>query len=153
MQNKEKVNSYKKKWQHFFEEITSYDDFHLMMYPSEYELDKRFQDIESDIAEDALDVARYYNEETIRLLEQRLGKLTKYDFILGVKLKNSLVKINVDLKDNLMSLFNTATDTVINMLGWEQNVPISFLSKTKKWKKRWPILWLLFVVKDFLKKS
>ncbi|MEC1053550.1 ATP-binding protein [Bacillus paralicheniformis] len=129
MQNKEKVNVYKKKWQHLFEEITSYEDFHLMMYPSEYELDKRFKELESDIAEDALDVARYYNEETIRLLEQRLERLTKYDFIFGVKLKNSLVNMSMEIKDNILSLFNTATDTVVKMLGWEQNVSTSFFKQ------------------------
>ncbi|MDZ5671901.1 VirB4-like ATPase ConE [Bacillus glycinifermentans] len=129
MQNKEKVESYKKKWQHLFEEITSYEDFHLMMYPSEYELKKRFKDLETDIAADAMDVARYYNEETVRLLEQRLGRLTKYDFILGVKLKSSLVNISVELKDNILSFFNTATDTVVKMLGWEQNVSTSFFEK------------------------
>ncbi|MCY9343119.1 VirB4-like ATPase ConE [Bacillus inaquosorum] len=129
MQNREKVESYKKKWQHLFEEITSYDDFHLMMYPSEYELEKRFKDLETDIAADAMDVARYYNEETVRLLEQRLGRLTKYDFILGVKLKSSLVNISVELKDNILSFFNTATDTVVKMLGWEQNVSTSFFEK------------------------
>ncbi|MCY8977774.1 VirB4-like ATPase ConE [Bacillus atrophaeus] len=129
MQNKEKVESYKKKWQHLFEEITSYEDFHLMMYPSEYELEKRFKDLETDIAADAMDVARYYNEETVRLLEQRLGRLTKYDFILGVKLKSSLVNISVELKDNILSLFNMATDTVVKMLGWEQNVSTSFFEK------------------------
>ncbi|MGF4041187.1 VirB4-like ATPase ConE [Bacillus subtilis] len=129
MQNKEKVESYKKKWQHLFEEITSYEDFHLMMYPSEYELEKRFKDLETDIAADAIDVARYYNEETVRLLEQRLGRLTKYDFILGVKLKSSLVNISVELKDNILSFFNTATDTVVKMLGWEQNVSTSFFEK------------------------
>lgn len=126
MQNREKVESYKKKWQHLFEEITSYEDFHLMMYPSKYELEKRFKDLETDIAADAMDVARYYNEETVRLLEQRLGRLTKYDFILGVKLKSSLVNISVELKDNILSFFNTATDTVVKMLGWEQNVSTSF---------------------------
>ncbi|TWG64918.1 AAA domain-containing protein, partial [Bacillus subtilis J24] len=120
---------YKKKWQHLFEEITSYEDFHLMMYPSEYELEKRFKDLETDIAADAMDVARYYNEETVRLLEQRLGRLTKYDFILGVKLKSSLVNISVELKDNILSFFNTATDTVVKMLGWEQNVSTSFFEK------------------------
>ncbi|MCY8698079.1 VirB4-like ATPase ConE [Bacillus spizizenii] len=129
MQNKEKVESYKKKWQHLFEEITSYEDFHLMMYPSEYELEKRFKDLETDIAADAMDVARYYNEETVRLLEQRLGRLTKYDFILGVKLKSSLVNISVELKDNILSFFNTATDTVVKMLGWEQNVSTYFFEK------------------------
>ncbi|MCY8493175.1 VirB4-like ATPase ConE [Bacillus inaquosorum] len=129
MQNKEKVESYKKKWQHLFEEITSYEDFHLMMYPSEYELEKRFKDLETDIAADAIDVARYYNEETVRLLEQRLGRLTKYDFILGVKLKSSLVNISVELKDNILSFFNTATDTVVKMLGWEQNVSTSFFEE------------------------
>lgn len=120
---------YKKKWQHLFEEITSYEDFHLMMYPSEYELERRFKDLETDIAVDAMDVARYYNEETVRLLEQRLGRLTKYDFILGVKLKSSLVNISVELKDNILSFFNTATDTVVKMLGWEQNVSTSFFEK------------------------
>ncbi|MCY8973143.1 VirB4-like ATPase ConE [Bacillus atrophaeus] len=129
MQNREKVEMYKKKWQHLFEEITSYEDFHLMMYPSEYELEKRFKDLETDIAADAMDVARYYNEETVRLLEQRLGRLTKYDFILGVKLKSSLVNISVELKDNILSFFNTATDTVVKMLGWEQNVSTSFFEK------------------------
>ncbi|MBL3649521.1 VirB4-like ATPase ConE [Bacillus sp. RHFS10] len=129
MQNREKVESYKKKWQHLFEEITSYEDFHLMMYPSEYELEKRFKDLETDISADAMDVTRYYNEETVRLLEQRLGRLTKYDFILGVKLKSSLVNISVELKDNILSLFNTATDTVVKMLGWEQNVSTSFFEK------------------------
>ncbi|MEC1687463.1 VirB4-like ATPase ConE [Bacillus subtilis] len=129
MQNREKVEMYKKKWQHLFEEITSYEDFHLMMYPSEYELERRFKDLETDIAIDAMDVARYYNEETVRLLEQRLGRLTKYDFILGVKLKSSLVNISVELKDNILSFFNTATDTVVKMLGWEQNVSTSFFEK------------------------
>ncbi|NRF33602.1 ATP-binding protein [Bacillus velezensis] len=129
MQNKEEVESYKQKWKHLFEEITSYDDFHLMMYPSEYELEKRFEDLESDLAKDALDVARYYNEETVRLLEQRLGRLTKYDYIFGIKLKNSLVNISVEMKDNVLSLFNTATNTVVKMLGWEQNVPTSFFYK------------------------
>lgn len=129
MQNKEKVDAYKKKWQHLIEEITSYDDFHFMMYPSEYELTKRYKDLESDIAEDAIDVARYYIEETVRLLEQRLGRLTKYDFILGVKLKSNLLNISVEIKDNILSLFNTATDTVVKMLGWEQNVPASFFEK------------------------
>ncbi|MER0466409.1 VirB4-like ATPase ConE [Bacillus cabrialesii subsp. cabrialesii] len=129
MQNREKVEMYKKKWQHLFEEITSYEDFHLMMYPSEYELERRFKDLETDIAADAMDVARYYNEETVRLLEQRLGRLTKYDFILGVKLKSSLVNISVELKDNILSFFNTATDTVVKMLGWEQNVSTSFFEK------------------------
>ncbi|OMI26183.1 hypothetical protein BTA31_15270 [Bacillus haynesii] len=129
MQNKEKVNAYKKKWQHLLEEITSYEDFHLMMYPSEYELDKRFKELESDIAEDALDVARYYNEETVRLLEQRLERLTKYDFIFGVKLKNSLVNMSMEVKDNILSLFNTATDTVVKMLGWEQSVSTSFFKQ------------------------
>ncbi|MGG3111313.1 ATP-binding protein [Bacillus velezensis] len=129
MQNKEEVESYKQKWKHLFEEITSYDDFHLMMYPSEYELENRFGDLESDLSEDALDVARYYNEETVRLLEQRLGRLTKYDYIFGIKLKNSLVNISVEMKDNVLSLFNTATNTVVKMLGWEQNVPTSFFYK------------------------
>ncbi|TWM83514.1 hypothetical protein CHCC14809_2729 [Bacillus licheniformis] len=35
----------------------------------------------------------------------------------------------MEIKDNILSLFNTATDTVVKMLGWEQNVSTSFFKQ------------------------
>ncbi len=129
MQNKKVVNSYKRNWKAFFEELTTHKDFHLMMYPQEYRLEERFADLEQDLAEDAKQMAEYYTEETVRLLNQRLGKVTKNDFILGVKLKQSLVNSDAELKENMMSMFSTATDTIVNLLGWEQSVSTSFFQQ------------------------
>lgn len=113
----------------FFEELTTYKDFHLMMYPQEYRLDERFDDLRQDFADDAYEMADYYASETVSLLNQRLGGVTKSDFILGVKLKSESVKVDANLKENVFSLFSTATDTIINLLGWEQNVSASFFKQ------------------------
>lgn len=129
MQNKKVVESYKRNWKMFFEELTTYKDFHLMMYPQEYRLDERFDDLRQDFADDAYEMADYYATETVSLLNQRLGGVTKSDFILGVKLKSESVKVDANLKENVFSLFSTATDTIINLLGWEQNVSASFFKQ------------------------
>ncbi|MFS0784938.1 ATP-binding protein [Shouchella sp. 1P09AA] len=140
MQNKKVVNSYKRNWKAFFEELTTHKDFHLMMYPQEYRLEERFADLEQDLAEDAKQMAEYYTEETVRLLNQRLGKVTKNDFILGVKLKQNLVNSDAELKENMMSMFSTATDTIVNLLGWEQSVSTSFFQQYEEAEETTAIL-------------
>ncbi|WP_459166293.1 ATP-binding protein [Bacillus altitudinis] len=68
-------------------------------------------------------------QETVSVMDQRLGRLTKPDFIIGIKLNKTLLSMDADMKDNLMSMFNTATDTVVNMLGWEQDISSEFFKK------------------------
>ncbi|WP_305047342.1 hypothetical protein [Geomicrobium sp. JCM 19055] len=99
-----------------------------MMYPQEYRLEERFEDLGYDVATDSEQMADYYLEETVQILNGRLGKVTKNDFILGMRLKTESVKVDAELKENVFSMFSTATDTIINLLGWEQDVSASFFS-------------------------
>ncbi|WP_019744002.1 ATP-binding protein [Bacillus altitudinis] len=128
-QNRSKIEEYKDKWTSFYEDITEYEDFHLMMYPSEFDLEGRLNVLKKDIHEDAFDVASYYMQETVNVLQQNLGRLTKPDFIIGIKLNKTLLSMDADMKDNLVSMFDTATDTVVNMLGWEQEISSEFFKK------------------------
>ncbi|MFK3937967.1 ATP-binding protein [Alkalihalobacillus sp. NPDC078783] len=132
MQNKKVVNRYKKNWKAYFEEVTEYKDVHLMMYPQDYQLEEKFDDLNDDLADDSKEMAMYYTEETQRMLNQRLGNVTKNDFIIGVRLRSDLVNVDADLKENMMSMFSTATDTIINLLGWEQDVSESFFKQFKE---------------------
>ncbi|PRS74206.1 hypothetical protein C6Y04_14880 [Bacillus sp. GBSW2] len=128
-QNQSKIEEYKDKWTSFYEDITEYEDFHLMMYPNEFDLEGRLNVLKKDIHEDAFDVASYYMQETVSVMDQRLGRLTKPDFIIGIKLNKTLLSMDADMKDNLFSMFDTATDTVVNMLGWEQEISSEFFKK------------------------
>ncbi|MGM0970279.1 MAG: ATP-binding protein [Bacillota bacterium] len=128
-QNQSKIEEYKDKWTSFYEDITEYEDFHLMMYPNEFDLEGRLNVLKKDIHEDAFDVASYYMQETVSVMDQRLGRLTKPDFIIGIKLNKTLLSMDADMKDNLLSMFDTATDTVVNMLGWEQEISSEFFKK------------------------
>ncbi|WP_458250169.1 ATP-binding protein [Bacillus pumilus] len=128
-QNLSKIEEYKDKWTSFYEDITEYEDFHLMMYPSEFDLEGRLNVLKKDIHEDAFDVASYYMQETVSVMDQRLGRLTKPDFIIGIKLNKTLLSMDADMKDNLVSMFDKATDTVVNMLGWEQDISSEFFKK------------------------
>lgn len=129
IQNKKVVESYKKDWKSFFEEITDYHDYHLKMYPQGLRLNDRFSDLSFHLSSDSEDIGAYYLEETENILLSRLGTLTKNDFILGVKLKNEMIRLDMDVKENAFSVFSNVTDTFVNLLGWEQNVPISFFSQ------------------------
>lgn len=123
------MQGHKKRWQEFLQELTKYQDFHLMMYPQEYQLNERFENLKQDVALDTEAMADYYLGETESLLEQRLGTVTKNDFIIGVRLKADMIRVDADMKENVMSMFSTATDTIVNLLGWEQDVTTSFFDQ------------------------
>ncbi|WP_369412906.1 ATP-binding protein [Oceanobacillus alkalisoli] len=129
MQNQKVVANYKRSWKMFFEDITDYEDFHLRMYPQEFRLKERFEDLSLGLSKDSEHVGRYYLEETGNILTSRLGNMTKNDFIIGIKLKNAFVNVDGRLKDNVYSVFSNVTDVFVNYLGWEQNVPSSFFAQ------------------------
>ncbi|WP_176764726.1 ATP-binding protein [Natribacillus halophilus] len=131
-QNEKVVDSYKKNWKQCLEELTDYQDVHFMMYPQEFRLNERLEDLYQDVAMDAEAMATYYMDETLNLLEQRLGRLTKNDFILGVRLKMERINVDAELKENVFSLFSGVTDTIVNLLGWEQHVSASFFEQFRE---------------------
>lgn len=141
IQNKKVVENYKRKWRRFFEEVTEYEDFHLKMYPQEFRLRERFNDLSLDLSKDSEDVGLYYLGETENILTSRLGNMTKNDFIIGIKLKNAFVKLDESLKENAFSIFSNVTDAFVNLIGWEQNVPAFFLNNLRKWKIRFIKWW------------
>jgi len=120
------IEQYKNNWRMLFEDITAFEDVHLRMYPQELRLSDRFKDLSYNISKDSEDVGNYYLDETINILNSRLGILSKKDFILGVKLKNALVNVDSNIKDNAFSAFSTFTDLFVELLGWEQDVPDTF---------------------------
>lgn len=132
IQNKKIVERYKKDWKQFFEEITKYEDYHLKMYPQDLRLKDRLKDLSYQLSSDSEDVGLYYLDETQNILNARLGNLTKNDFIVGVKLKNEMIRLDADIKENAFNVFATVTDKVVNVLGWEQNVPVSFFNQFKE---------------------
>ncbi|MEK4303710.1 ATP-binding protein [Oceanobacillus sp. FSL K6-0251] len=132
MQNKKVVESYKKDWKRFFEEISPYEDYHLRMYPQNLRLSERFEDLSYHLSNDSEDVGKYYLDETENILNARLGKMTKNDFIVGIKLKNEMIKLDADIKENAFNIFSNVTDKLVNLMGWEQNVPISFFNQFKE---------------------
>ncbi len=129
IQNQKVVANYKRNWKMFFEEITDYEDFHLRMYPQEFRLKERFEDLSLGLSKDSENVGRYYLDETGNILSSRLGNMTKNDFIIGIKLKNAFVNVDGRLKDNVYSVLSNVTDKFVNYLGWEQNVPTSFFNQ------------------------
>jgi len=129
IQNQKVVANYKRKWKMFFEEITVYEDFHLRMYPQEFRLKERFSDLSLSLSKDSENVGKYYLEETEHILSSRLGNMTKNDYIIGIKLKNSFINVDSRLKDNMYFMLSNVTDKFVNYLGWEQNVPASFFNQ------------------------
>ncbi|HAO5784717.1 TPA: hypothetical protein IP928_003024, partial [Listeria monocytogenes] len=62
--NKKKRARFMRDQQKFLEEIVDYTDFHFIMYPKDFELEERMEDLAMDFAEDTRDSAEYYAEET-----------------------------------------------------------------------------------------
>ncbi|EBF5198653.1 hypothetical protein FH025_14040 [Listeria monocytogenes] len=117
--NKKKRARFMRDQQKFLEEIVDYTDFHFIMYPKDFELEERMEDLAMDFAEDTRDSAEYYAEETIHLLEAKLGKVTKYAFALGIRLKEGVFKLDDSLRENAERFLLRFTDNLVNMMGFE----------------------------------
>ncbi|MEM5663059.1 hypothetical protein AAHB94_00890 [Bacillus toyonensis] len=133
--DKEKSERHKAQMSMLFAELEKYKDIHLEMYPRDMDLDKRFEVLEKDFSEETHGIASYYNGETKRLLENELGAVTQYEFILGVRIKNNLLNGSEDFKDVLKNAFGSVTDTLVNLLGFEKNISSEFLNALKAWNR------------------
>lgn len=120
--NTKKVVQFKRDWEKFYEELAPYEDFQMFMFPKDYQLESRFEALSDDFAPEMFDVAQYYAEETCSILKHRLGDMTEYEFILGVKLKDSLLQLSEGMKENVENVVSALTDNLIHVLGFEQSV-------------------------------
>lgn len=127
--NTQSLRDVKERFTLFFKELERYGDFHLEMYPHQMNLRERFDEIEKDFHETTREVGKYYNRETIKLLEQELGSITQYQFILGVRLK-SIEAIQTDyFAGALKSALTSVTDQLINLFGMEREADHSFFDR------------------------
>lgn len=122
MQNREALLEFKENWSKFTEEMIPYGSLHLWMYPQDAQLAQRFSDLENDLAEDSVDVAEYYNEEAVHILKERLESLTKYDFIIGIKMRSDVVSLERSVKENVTSLLSRVNTQVMNTLKLERTI-------------------------------
>ncbi|MFC9414085.1 hypothetical protein ACFTR7_20805, partial [Bacillus velezensis] len=99
------------------------------MYPQHMDLEQRFEYLEKDFHPSTLEIGRYYNRETINILENELGSVTQPDFILGVRLKGNLLEGSEDIKGVVRNAFTSVSDVLVNLLGLEREMTAEFFQR------------------------
>ncbi len=131
MQNSKKKNRYKRDWLKRLEELTDYEDLQFVMYPRDFQLKERFKELSVEFADDIGETPQYYAEETVNMLNFRLGEISRYKYVLIVKLRKELFTMENSLKDNIKSAFSAFTDVVIDSLGYENTLYDSYFDRCK----------------------
>ncbi|MGV7002510.1 ATP-binding protein [Priestia megaterium] len=127
--NHGKLNQSKNNFQNFLADIMPYKDFHLEMIPRQMDLQSRFSLMEKDFSKKTHHIGHYYNQETIRMLEDELGAVTEYEFVLIIRLKGNLVEGNAEMKEIVSNAFSSVTDTLVSLLGLEREVSGEFFDR------------------------
>jgi inosine/xanthosine triphosphate pyrophosphatase family protein len=127
--NHGKLEQSKDSFKNLLLDIKGYKDIHLQMMPRYMELRSRFDHMEKDFSPKTKHIGKYYNEETISMLEDELGSISEYEFILTVRLKSKLVEGNVDMKEVVSNAFSSVTDTLVNLLHLERDVSDQFFDR------------------------
>nr|AGQ45427.1 VirB4 family protein [Bacillaceae bacterium JMAK1] len=123
------LESYKESHDLLFRELAKYKDLHIEMYPKALNLEDRFAHLEKDFHPDFEGVGKYYNQETINLLNDELGTPTENEFILGVPLKSTLLEGSEDVKGVVKNAFESVTDNVINWFGLNRDIGSEFFDR------------------------
>ncbi|WP_242281137.1 ATP-binding protein [Bacillus cereus group sp. BfR-BA-01347] len=131
----EKAEDYKASFARLFAELQKYEDIHLEMYPLDMNLKERFASLEKDFDPQTKDIANYYSNETIQLLEAELGSVTKYEFILTVRIRSHLLYGSEDVTEIIKNAFGSVTDTFVNLLGWEKTISKEFYDRFEELEK------------------
>ncbi|MCU7557638.1 ATP-binding protein [Macrococcus capreoli] len=132
--NYEAKEDVKKKMRYFMESLQHYEDFHLEMYEHDLDLRNKFNEISKDFDDDCFDVARYYADETINILEQDLNMITHYSFVMGVKLRE-LSQESVTFKEVLKTTFNDTTEKIISSFGYDVDIDFKLLERYQLFEK------------------
>ena len=130
-----KIKQSKENFQNFLKEIVPYKDFHLQMMPRQMDLESRFMAVEQDFSPKTKHIGHYYNQETVRMLEDELGAVTEDEFIVTIRLKGKLLEGSAEMKDVVSNAFSSVTDTLVNLLGLEREVSDEFFDKFTELEK------------------
>lgn len=125
----EKIEAYKKGLAKMFAELKPYEDIHLHMYPKSMNLEERFANLAKDFDAASKEVGEFYNDETIQILNNELGSVTEYEFILTVRIRNNLLHGSEAITDVVKNAVGSVTDTLINLIGLEKNISSEFFKR------------------------
>ncbi|EHD0840154.1 ATP-binding protein [Staphylococcus pseudintermedius] len=124
----------KKRMKYFLESIKGYQDFHFEMYDHDLDLRNKFKEISQDFDDDAFDVAEYYSNETIDVLEQELQMITHNSFVMGVKLRE-LTDDAVTVKEILKSTLSDTAERIVSNFGFDVNLDDKLLKQYKVFER------------------
>ncbi|WP_457806448.1 ATP-binding protein [Staphylococcus aureus] len=126
--NYDKKEASKKRMRYFLESIKGYQDFHFEMYEHDLDLRNKFKEISQDFDDSTFDVANYYAQETIDVLEQELQMVTRNSFVMGVKLRE-LNDDAVSIKEMVKSTLSDTAERMISNFGFNVSLDDKVLSR------------------------
>ncbi|HDP5857858.1 TPA: AAA family ATPase, partial [Staphylococcus aureus] len=88
----------------------------------------KFKEISQDFDDSAFDVANYYAQETIDVLEQELQMVTRNSFVMGVKLRE-LSDDAISIKEILKSTLSDTAERMISNFGFNVSLDEKVLSR------------------------
>lgn len=127
--NTNRLDDHKGELRNLLENIAKFKEIHLEMFPKQLDVQGYQKDLERDFADETMEIGKYYNAETRRILENDLGSITTNDFLLGVRLKTNLMDESGDMKKIVANTFVSVTDQLVSLMGLEKEVDHSFFDQ------------------------
>ncbi|MCI2954341.1 ATP-binding protein [Staphylococcus caprae] len=124
----------KKRMKYFLESIKGYKDFHFEMYDHDLDLRNKFKEISADFDDDCVDVANYYSDETIDVLEQELQMVTRNSFVMGVKIRE-LTDDAITLKEIVKSTLVDTAEKFVSNFGFDVDIDEKILKRYKVFER------------------
>ncbi|QWI47091.1 ATP-binding protein [Bacillus mycoides] len=131
----EKMEAYKKGLAKMFAELQGYEDIHLHMYPRNMNLEEKFTRLARDFDAGSQGVGEFYNQETMQILNEELGSVTEYEFLLTVRIRNNLLHGSEAMTDVLKNAIGSVTDTLIQFIGLEKSISSEYLERFESLEK------------------
>lgn len=119
--NHEEREQYKQSLKNVFSELGKFSEFHIQMLPQDLELQERFADLEQDFSEEMFEIGHRYNERAVDVLTEELEQVTRYGFVIAVKLKEQLISGDQSLKNSTVQALDNVTNKALKWLNVEIN--------------------------------
>lgn len=118
--NDKEKEKLKKKFAHMLADLNGYKDVDIFMVPHDMTLADRFDELSSDFADDCKEIAQFYASQTVKRLENEMGMVYDYDWIIGVPLKSQLMVSSI--KEGVKNAFEKGRNSALGLAGYEVNV-------------------------------
>lgn len=115
-----KKEEIKRKFMHLVNELQDCGGADIFMVPRDMTLQERFYELSKSFSTDVEKTAEYYAEKTIQKLQNEMGMIYTYDWVLGVPLKSAF---EVDsFKEGIQRVYQNFRKNVLHFAGYQLNV-------------------------------